>query len=248
MINGFVTAMRTLSVLPVPGTDADNKASSLSWFPIVGGILGLIVYGISVLCGRISAAPWPEGTAALLVLAGIVLTRGIHLDGLSDWADGFWGTPDRDRTLEIMKDSAVGAFGTLALIIVLLIKWVAISRLIACGGAVWIVAAYIISRTIQVDLAAAFSYARPSGGTAAGFVNGARFRHAATSFILAALLLAAIYGPIGIAMLVPAWLIGRALGMWSRKRLGGITGDILGATSELTETAVLFILAINSPF
>ena len=79
-------------------------------------------------------------------------------------------------------------------------------------------------------------------------MEGAHFRHRAASFILAAVLLAMICGPIGIATLIPAWLIGRALGMWSRKRIGGVTGDILGATSELTETAVLFILAIKSPF
>lgn len=240
---GFVTAVRTLSVLPVPGRDADNNASALPWFPLVGCLLGLVVYGISVLCGAFPGGPWPEGTAALLVLVGIVLTRGLHLDGLSDWADGFWASRDRDRILEIMKDSAVGTFGTLALIIVLMIKWVSLARLITSDRAVWIVAAYIVSRTIQVDLAATSLYARPGGGTAAGFVDGARFRHRAVSLVLAVILLAAVCGPTGIAALVPAWLIGRALGMWSRKRIGGTTGDVLGAASELAETVILFVCA-----
>ncbi len=247
MLRGFVTALRTLSVLPVPGRDADNNASALPWFPLVGCLLGLVVYGVSVLCGRLPGGPWPEGTAALLVLVGIVLTRGFHLDGLSDWADGFWASRNRDRILEIMKDSAVGTFGTLALIIVLMIKWVSLARLIASDRAVWIVAAYIVSRTIQVDLAATFSYARSGGGTAAGFVDGASFHHRAVSLVLAVILLAVVCGPTGIAVLVPAWLVGRALGMWSRKRIGGVTGDVLGAASELVETVILFVCASMGP-
>ncbi len=243
MISGFITAVRTLSVLPVPGRDAENQASALPWFPVVGCLLGLIVYGVSVLGGLLPGGPWPEGTAAVLVLAGIILTRGLHLDGLSDWADGFWASRDRSRILEIMKDSAIGTFGTLALIIVLMIKWVSLSRLITSGQAVWIIAAYIVSRTIQVDLAVSFSYARPDGGTAAGFVDGGRYRHLAISLISAVILLAALCGPTAIAALIPAWLVGRALGMWSRKRIGGVTGDILGAAGELAETVILFVCA-----
>ena len=126
--------MRTLTVLPVPGRDAGNMASSLPWFPVVGLILGWILCGLAHaaqyvvdMVGPIFApdtwypsTPWHGGVAALLLIGGVVLTRGLHLDGLADWADGFWGGHDRDTVLRIMKDSHTGAFGNIAVTCMLL--------------------------------------------------------------------------------------------------------------------------------
>lgn len=247
-MKGFVTAVRSLSILPIPGRDADDTASSLPWFPLVGCLLGLIVYGLYILGVSVTGGKWPEGVAVLLLAGGTIITRGFHLDGLSDLADGFGGARDRDRVLEIMKDSSTGTFGVLALIVICAAKWVCFVKLISTGAAIWIVAAYIVSRAMQVDLAASLSYARPEGGTGSPFINGATRRHAVISILSAMVLLIIFCGSAGLTALVLGWATARILGMWYMRRLGGATGDLLGATSEIVETGVLILAAtLRSP-
>lgn len=241
MIRGFITAVRTLTILPVPGKDADNLASSLPWFPVVGLLLGLMLRSVPLLTEYTTWEPWPEGLALVLLFMSIFLTRGLHLDGLADLADGFWGAYDRDKILAIMKDSSTGAFGTVALVIVLLAKWVCLSRLIDINATNWIVAAYILSRTMQAVLAASFKYARTGGGTAESFINNANPRHKPL-IILAALILVSVFCGLDwlwLPVIVACWLITQLLGRWSVRKIGGITGDTLGAFSELIEISVL---------
>jgi adenosylcobinamide-GDP ribazoletransferase len=235
-LGGLVTAIRTLTWLPVPGRDAESFASSLPWLPVVGLLLGAALHGLCLLFG----AGWPEGAALAVVAGGTLLTRGIHLDGLADSADGLFGGRTRERILEIMKDSRMGAFGGIALVLVLLAKFVFVTRLAACGATFWLVPALVASRTAQAVLAASFPYAR-SEGTAAPFVAGARPAHALLAILIGMATVACAGSfetrwlaafALGLAV---AALIGRAV----CRRLGGITGDVLGATSELTETAVL---------
>ena len=99
MFKGLNTAIRTLSILRPPGREAEPKSSALPWFAIVGGVLGLILYGISLLADLLTHGGWPEGTAAAVLVSGIVLTGGLHLDGLVDWADALGSISDRERKL-----------------------------------------------------------------------------------------------------------------------------------------------------
>ncbi len=248
MLRGLVTAVRTLSIMPIPGRDADNMASSLPWFPIVGGILGVLLYGFCLLAELVGLntglTVWPEGVAFLVVAMGAILTRGIHLDGLADWADGFASITKKERTLEIMKDSRVGTFGVLALIAVFFAKWIAVTRMVGNGSTLWLIAAYVVSRTIQVELAYSLPYARASGGTGASFVNGALLRHRLGAWLIAVALLAAI-GPYGPVALVPGIAAALVLWYWFRRRLGGVTGDLLGASSEIVETLLLLLVAMQ---
>ncbi|MCP4675299.1 MAG: adenosylcobinamide-GDP ribazoletransferase [Deltaproteobacteria bacterium] len=242
MLRGFVSAVRTLSLLPVPGKDADNMTSSLPWFPVVGALLGTVLFGLWFLLDAAGLSSWPEGEAFVLVVASVVLTRGLHLDGLADWADGFFSMTGKERTLEIMKDSRIGTFGVLSLIIVIGLKWVAIVRLIDSNLVLWIIAAYVISRTIQVELAVSLPYARAKGGTGAPFVNGAHGWHRVVGWILAATLLAAL-GPYVPCILIPGYIATKILGYLFKRRLGGVTGDLLGASSEMVETLFLALFA-----
>jgi adenosylcobinamide-GDP ribazoletransferase len=187
---------------------------------------------------------WTMGPAGVIVVAGSVLTLFLHLDGLADWADGFTGARDRERTLAIMKDPCVGAFGAVALILVLLMKWICVTRLVEGEALHWVVLAYVVSRTLQVDLAVALPYARAEGGTGAAFIEGAGTRHRIVALVVAMALVLCIGGPIAGGVLVGAWLAGRALVVWFRRRVGGVTGDLLGASSELIETGTLFIGAM----
>jgi adenosylcobinamide-GDP ribazoletransferase len=244
---GLVTAMRTLTIFPIPGRDADSMASSLPWFPIVGAILGGIVYAIGIFLTRFIFTDWPETTAFFLIAAGIYITRGFHLDGLSDWADSFGAMSNRKRMLEIMKDSRVGAFGVMALVMVLLGQWIAITRLCKHDELIWIIAAYIVSRMSQVELTVTLPYARAEGGTAGAFVHEAKATHRRLAFCLAALLLFAVFGWRGLIVLLIGEMIRIAFGFWCRRRLGGITGDLLGACSVISETTLLFLIAAGYP-
>lgn len=249
MTGGLTTAIRTLTIFPAPGGpapgDPEGKmASSLPWFPLVGGAIGSILLGLMLLIDNLAPGGWPGGAAAAAVIAGVVLTGALHLDGLADWADGFGGGRDREKTLAIMKDSSTGAFGSVALISVLLLKWVALSRLAASDSHVWIVAACVISRAMMAELAVWLPYARPEGGTGASVANGAKKWHRMAALLLALAILLALAGAAGAQALAAGWLVCRGFGSLCKRRVGGITGDLLGAGSEIVETLILVLAAL----
>jgi adenosylcobinamide-GDP ribazoletransferase len=236
LLRGLVTAIRTLTWLPAPGRDAACFASALPWFPIVGLLLGSALYGLCLLMGT----AWPEASALAVVAGGALLTRGLHLDGLADSADGLFGGRTRERMLEIMKDSRMGAFGGIAIVLILLAKFVFIARLANLHALSWIIPAFVTSRTVQAVLAVTEPYARPDG-TAGPFLAEAKPVHGLVALLLGMCALLVV-GRLDILWLV-ALALGLALALLLarafRRRVGGITGDLLGATSELTETAVL---------
>jgi len=207
-------------------------------------LLGGCLYGLIIGFDRLTAGSWPGGAAFIALLAGVVLTGGLHLDGLSDWADGLGGQGDRNRILAIMKDSRTGAFGVMALGLAFLGQWIALSRLTSLGLAHWIIAALVISRAVQVELAVRLPYARPEGGTGASFVEGARPGHRLWAWGQALLLAVGLLGPLGAAAVLLGWLGGLVFGSWCRARVGGITGDLLGAGSVLTESLLLLACAV----
>lgn len=243
MLRGLVTAWRTLTAVPIPGRDTDSPVQALPWFPVVGLVLGTVPALLSM-ASDILGLVWPLALGTVLVLAGILLTRGLHLDGVADWADGFWGGRDREHTLRIMKDPCVGSFGTIALVIVLLAKWVGYVGLALDGnGWRWIAAAYVLSRTMQVDLACGWNYARPEGGTGAAFIRDAGWRQWFPAFAVALVMLATLsYDYWRLLVFLPlTWGFTRLFGGWCQRKVGGVTGDLLGAASELIETGVLFV-------
>ncbi len=243
-MKGLVSALRLLSVLPVPGREADEMSSALPWFPLAGAGLGGILYGVAALADGLSGGGWPGGVAAAVLLGGVLLTGAFHLDGLADWADGFGGGHDGEEALAIMKDSRVGVFGAIALVLVLLIKWVLIVRLIESGALIWLVAAYIVSRAMQVELAVWLPYARPEGGTGDSIVRGARPIHRTWALLSALIMLLTLGGYAGVLALGAGWAACRGFGWWCNRRVGGVTGDLLGAGSEIVETLILALFAI----
>jgi adenosylcobinamide-GDP ribazoletransferase len=241
MLRGLVTAIRTLTIFPVPGKDAEHLSASLPWFPVVGLLLGGMLYGIAVLPGFLFGTVWPEGMAVAIIACSVFITRGMHLDGLADCADGFGSRGDRAKFLAIMKDPHVGVFGVIAIVVTLLIKFAAITPIVAAGSPVVIAAAYIISRTMLAELAVVLPYARAEGGTAGPFVNGARQWHRIVALVSSVIFLCAISGLVaGFIVFAAAWSITRLFGWWCKRTVGGVTGDLLGACSEIVETMVLF--------
>jgi adenosylcobinamide-GDP ribazoletransferase len=182
-----------------------------------------------------------------MLVADSLLTRGLHLDGFADCIDAVGGAWDRERRLAIMKDTHLGAFGAIALVLLLLAKWIAMTRLVSSGTAVWVILVLVVSRTMQVDLAVRLPYARPERGTGHPFVTGAAPWHLAVAATAAVGIALGGYGPLGLGVLGVGVGITRLFGAWCRSRLGGITGDLLGAGNELVELCLLFLLAAPGP-
>lgn len=240
-MRGLVTAFRTLTILPVPGRDSDKLSSSLPYFPLVGLFLGMITMG--AVKGAALLFSWSAGTAVLCVVLPALLTRGLHLDGLADTFDAL-GARSRERRLEIMKDPHIGSFGVIALLLVLLLKFVAFQRIIERQEELLIPVAFVASRTAMVVLAVWLPYARATAGTAELFVKGATWIHLVVALVLGALASLAsssLLGPLFVAGAAAGALM---LGFWMKKAFGGVTGDLLGMSSEMIETMALIAIAV----
>ncbi len=238
----FLTAVQFLTRIPVPaavGHSADQLDRAVRYFPLVGACVGLLAAGVY-------GALWPHlgrPAAAVLSLAATLLATGaFHEDGLADSCDGLFGGWTRDDVLRIMKDSRIGTFGAAGLVVALGLK-VALLSGDAIGTAA-IVAAHAGSRFAAVVLIAVLPYVRASeqGAKAkpvAGAVDGAALLVAGLCGVLPLLTLGAAALPaIGLGGGVTA-----GLALWFRRRLGGYTGDTLGATQQVTELTILLAAA-----
>lgn len=242
-IEGLTTAFRTLTIISWPGKEKDDLSGSLPWFPVVGLVLGLILYGLANAWMLIPLDHWTAGAALIILTAEICLTRGLHLDGLADWADSIGGFLHRERRLAIMKDTNLGAFGVLALIIGCMAKLVAFERLLVSGSFIWILLICSLSRNMMVELITTLPYARQEEGMADAFVKGASRKHRLVSHAIC-FVICIPFGPIGVAFFGLAALITELFRKRCRNRFGGITGDLLGTANEIIEVGLLFVCAL----
>ncbi|MEI6166125.1 MAG: adenosylcobinamide-GDP ribazoletransferase [bacterium] len=236
----LITAIRTLTILPVPGKDAASLAKALPFFPAIGVLLGaLIILALYVA----SLTGWFVGAGVIAMMASVWLTRGLHIDGLSDVMDALGASRIRERRLEIMKDPHTGAFGVMAIVADLLLKAVALSHLAALGQWSLALVPFIISRTAQVLLATTLPYARLEGGKAAAFVQEARPYHLVLALVAAVAFCLAASGLAGLILLMQGLVIAFLLRLWMKHHFGGVTGDLLGASNEIIETGLLTVAA-----
>jgi len=236
----FFIALQFLTRLPVPfigEASGLDLARSTVCYPLVGALIGGLLVGVDWLVQWI----WPvEVASAAVIVAGILITGGLHLDGLMDTCDGVWGLHSRERRLEIMRDSRVGAFGVLGAVCALLLKF---SFLLALtGDARWraLLLMPILSRWTMVFAVAWFPYARPEGGLGQAFADHTRPIHwllASLPALLAAFLLVPP-APASLVLL-GLWLAGALASLFLHIRLGGLTGDTYGAINEIGELAGL---------
>jgi adenosylcobinamide-GDP ribazoletransferase len=243
MIRGLITAIRTLTIIPLPGRDIETFSASLPCFPIVGLVLGLIVWSTGLIWISVLGVAWAAGGGIILLFEEIFLTRCLHLDGLADWADALGSGRNRERRLSVMKDAHLGTFGVVALTMILLAKWVALNRILSSETVVCLLPVMIISRDMMVALAVGLPYARSDEGTASPFVRDARPRDGAIAHAIS-VCMCVFFGPCGVILFGAGWLITRLLRISFRRCFGGITGDLLGATNEIVETALLLLCAL----
>lgn len=227
---------RALSFLTPVGGAVAPSPSALAWFPVVGAVLGLVLGGVWWLADLLWAAPV---AAAVVVAADLALTGMLHFDGLVDSADGLLPHLERDRRLEVMADPAAGAFGVGVAVVVVLLRW---ASLAALAPAPWLLAAlWCGSRLVMASVAQSVPYARP-GGLAGAFLEGGR-RRVPVAGLLLATVLAVLGGGDGVAGIVVLVVAAGAVVALAVRRLGGFTGDVLGAAGVVGETAGLLAAA-----
>jgi len=233
-------ALTFLTKLPWPWrgpADETALARSMFWFPWVGALLGLIFW--AAWAGLQKFLPAPAAAAVLLTLT-VWVTGGLHLDGLADTADGLGGGRTTAEALTIMKDSRVGAFGVISLILGLVLKFsLFLSLASQTRGAGVLLVFPIISRWGMVLLAYLSPYARAEGGLGQAMTLGVSPRVLIGASLSAGGLALLILGAPGLGLCIAAGVLVWLGSLYFQRRLGGITGDILGAANEVLEIMVL---------
>lgn len=240
MLKSFTTAISFLTIIRVPFTCSilgpAELAASFACFPLAGLLLGAIYAGTALLFAGLMPTPV---LSVLICTLMVAFTRGLHLDGLADLGDGIWGGHTPERRLEIMKDSNIGAFGVLALILVMTFKITSIHALIEAGNIKPLILAPVLARFAMVAAAQGSTHARP-GGLGKPFLEFMRPRYLAIAGVFSVVAVVAS-GPGYIVFFVPALAAAAFYRIMTRRLLGGMTGDVFGAVSETTEVLVLVL-------
>jgi adenosylcobinamide-GDP ribazoletransferase len=248
-LNIFLAAVMFLTRLPAGRFHEfreEEVASSTIYFPVIGALIGL-AGGLTLL----TSAALPSLVAVLIsMLITICLTGGLHEDGLADSADGLIGGQDPQRRLEIMKDSRIGAYGALALWFSLSAKLILVQSLLAVNLVTAIsagVIAHCLGRTATVGLLACLPYARIEHSKSSSFGNKVTFRQLAPVLMFAVILSLLVLGLQGVFCFTAALAVTFVCGLYFKDKIGGITGDCLGAANQLVELSAYLSLLILQP-
>lgn len=242
-MNSFVAALQFLTIWPWPrraNRSADEVGRATIFFPVVGLLLGLFL----VLVNRILESVASAGlSSVVLVTILVLLTRGLHLDGLGDTFDGLGAGGDRERILRVMDDSHTGAFGVIAIVLALFFK---IQALEGIDSERWraLLAAPMLGRWAMVLLGYRSKAAKP--GLGSNLIDYLKTSHLIVATLITLLLVTAISHGTGIALMIWVAVFTLASKSFFHRRLGGVTGDIFGAVGELSETSVLVFLALGT--
>ncbi len=247
-IGSCVAALRFLSIIPISGsfgTREEELSRSVPFFPLVGLFFGCIALPLA--WGLSMVLP-PAVAAVFMVCILLSFSGGLHLDGLADTADGFFSARPRERMLEIMRDSATGAMGVIALVLLLSLK---IACLAAIGDKLFIAVLFmpIAGRIAILLLMALLPYARPEGGLGTLFkdsfaTNQARLRVLAVVLVFSGISWVAA-GSQGILAVFAVLLVTALFALFCRQKIGGVTGDTLGAACELAEATVALVFVLK---
>jgi adenosylcobinamide-GDP ribazoletransferase len=237
-MGSLILALRFLTIAPVPGREAAGPSAlgrAAWWFPVVG----LLVGSALAIAARAADALFPPLVAAALLVTGWkVATGGIHLDGLADCLDGLAGR-DPARRLAIMRDSRIGVFGAAGLILLCLLAVTALAALSASLRLRVLLLAPVIGRVAPLLAGAWLVPATPGQGLGAAFAAGLSRWAGPAHVIVVGALAAWLLGIGGLAIAAAAWSLALLAAGFVARRLGGVTGDVLGAVVEVAELGTL---------
>ena len=238
-MRNLISALQFITILPLGKTESFDPPKMVPYFPLVGILLGLMVALFDPVVLRL----WPPPVAALLdVILLAVLTAAFHIDGLGDTADGLLGPRSRDKALEIMKDSRIGTMGLVAILFGLALKWGGLANLNAHRSILLIIIPAYARATILFGMRY-LPYGRPDGTGKPFFSEKISLKHF-WGLIL----------PIGLSLLLgfkAIWLnlafviILAMILLFYKKRMGCITGDMLGALVEITEAGLFLMISLG---
>jgi len=269
LLRSFLAALTFLTLVPAGGSRVFTQREisvSRGFYPLVGLLIGLLLValerGANALFSQppgawavLSAGPPLSAvplTAAVLLLALLVISRGLHFDGFMDVCDGLFGGYTRERRLEIMRDSHVGSFAVAGGTALLILKYGALLSLLTHSGAgkAWVLLAFpMLSRWSMVILLQLFSYVRKQGLGSPFHGEGGKPWIAAGFALLVTAGVSIVLGGIGgAAIFIGVSLLAALVGWTMTRMLGGLTGDIYGATNELVEATVLVAAVALLPY
>lgn len=237
----FFIAVQLLTSIPVPVNKAygpERLGQATAWFPVVGLIIGLVLAGLHWVLSLVLPAGF---TNALVIGVLVMLTGGMHLDGLSDTCDGMAGYRPVEERWRIMHDSRTGAFGVVGIVLVLLAKFAALNAVPAATISAVLILMPVVSRWAMVYAIYTFKYAHAEG-------MGAAYKQATKlpQFVTASIITLAIAGAlvpllgmVGFLVVAGTWLTTTLIALYYRYKFTGLTGDTYGALNELGEVAVL---------
>lgn len=236
MIKGFIILMQFMTRIPIPVNveyDEEKLGKSVKYFPLVGAIIGVFLFAVNFLAGKITGNR--QIIAIALIIAEILITGLIHIDGLADTADGLFSYAKKEKMLEIMKDSRIGTNGTVILILYFITKFVFLSQ-VKSG---YLLLYPIISR-LSTSMNAGFGEYARKDGMSNGIIDQNGKKEAIISIIIVTLLSFGIMKIKGLmisflAIIFILWFMQNV-----KRKIGGITGDTMGASLELTALLVLF--------
>jgi adenosylcobinamide-GDP ribazoletransferase len=238
MIADLTAAIRFITVLPLGSQRAFSPAGMIPYFPVVGLLLG----GITALLDPLFHLLWSRPTASLLdVLLLVTLTGAFHLDGLGDTADGLYGQRDRESALRIMKDSRIGVMALVAVVGCLAVKWAGICGL-ESRRALLLVIIPAYARGSMLFGIRLLPYARPEGGTGHSFF-AKPLPWLAFWGLLPPFALSLFGGRQALLLNGGFLLITAGMLFFYRKKINGITGDMLGALAEVMEAGLFLVAA-----
>lgn len=238
---GFIAAIQFLTILPVRHNfTSEQVGRSTVYFPIVGIIIGLLLFGLNYALSFLITA----GLAKVLLLAGlVVLSGGLHLDGLADTIDGMAGHRTPERRLEIMRDSHIGAIGAIGLFLFLMIEYVSLNNIPEEWFPLSLLVAPMVSRWAIVASIFSYPYARASG-LGKAFKDAVSWNHFLIATLVTLLCAILLCNIAGLVMIVSVWLVVTMSSLYFKCQLGGLTGDTYGAINEIAFVTVLLVINI----
>lgn len=245
ILKSIVVAFQFLTRLYLPINvewDTANLRRSLTWFGLVGAFIGVILAGAMTLFNRFDLIPAVE--AIIILIIWIFITGGMHIDGISDMADGFFSMRDKEKTLEIMKDSHVGAFGVITIVFLLLIKFEMLKEFIIIEKNVWLLILPPTIARIAAGLVLSFYETTKKSGLGYTFHSSDPRIFWAIGFVVT-LIISSILNIKSLIFIGIAILASNLMALWAKKKIGGLNGDIYGAIVETVEViGMVFICAV----
>jgi len=242
-MTNLLLAIQFLTVIPIKISHFNEKkcAESVIYFPLVGLLLGLILIGANSVLSSLYFGKW--AISIILVVLLIALTRGLHLDGLADTSDALLSVRSKDEMLKIMRDSCIGVMGALSIISVILLKIALLASISPLLIMPSLLLMCVLSRWSMVMMMFLFPYARTEG-KAKSFIAGINYKIFTLSTLITLLLAIYIAGYKGLLIMLAAALLTYVFGIFTKSKIGGITGDTIGATNELAEVVILFTICV----